>query len=154
MIFKSVQNIWKINLVIMIIIGGSRSHLINLLIWASNFRINLGKSGLMLLRWCRDKNQTRMHSSMMRTARVLTISQHALCRGLSARGLSPGGFLLGGGFLPRGMSAHLRGGGVCPGGVWPGGVSVQGGVWPGGVWPGGCLSMEVSTQRGGWCPST
>ena len=124
----------------MIIIGGSRSHLINLLIWASNFRINLGKSGLMLLRWCRDKNQTRMHSSMMRTARVLTISQHALCRGLSARGVSAGGFLLGG------VSAQ---GDVCPstGGCLARGVSGQGGVCQWGCLPrGGVVSQHVMGQ--------
>ena len=54
-----------------------------------------------------------MHSSRMRTARLLTVSQHALRRGC----------LPGGGCLPRGC--------VCPGGVYlegclPREVSVRG----------------------------
>ena len=51
-----------------------------------------------------------MHSSGMCTARLLTISQHALC----------------GGCLPRGRA-------VCKGGVCPGGVSAKGVVMPRGV---------------------
>ena len=57
--------------------------------------------------------KARMHSSGMRTARLLTVSQHALCRGVSASG---------------------------PGGVFPGG-SVQGVSARGDVWPGGCLPL-------------
>ena len=50
-------------------------------------------------------NRTRMHSSRMRTTRLLTVSQHAL-RG---RGVScPGAVCLRGGICPAG--------GVCPGG--------------------------------------
>ena len=46
----------------------------------------------------------------MRTARLLNVSQHALCRGVSAQG---GGVSNQGGYLP--------------GGRLPGGVSAQGG---------------------------
>ena len=69
--------------------------------------------------------KTRMHSSGMRTARLLTISQHVL------------GVCLPGGYLP--------------GGVWPegrGGVCL-GGCLPRGCLPGGCLPREregVSAQ--------
>ena len=35
--------------------------------------------------------ETRLHSSRMRTARLLTVSQHALCGGVSAREVSAGG---------------------------------------------------------------
>ena len=70
---------------------------------------------------------TRMHSSGMRTARLLTVSQYALA---------------GGGCLPRGVSAG--GGAVCPG-VSARGLSAQGGVCPGGVCSGGCLPL---VQRG------
>ena len=62
------------------------------------------------------KKNTRMYSSGMRTARLLTVSPHALR----------------GGGLPEGCLP----GGVCPGGVWP-----EGGVCPGGMsasGPGGC----------------
>ena len=66
-----------------------------------------------------------MHSSGMRTARSLTVFQHAL----------PGGC------LPTGVSAR---GGVCPGGCLPGGVSAQGvGLPREGVCP-GCLPGGVS----------
>ena len=49
--------------------------------------------------------EIRMHSSGMCTARLLTISQHALCRGC----------------LPRGclLGVYAQGVGVCPGGVVP-----------------------------------
>ena len=53
---------------------------------------------------------TRMHSSGMRTARLLTVSQ----------GGARGGVCLGG-RLPRGVSAW---GGICPGGL-PRGVDRQ-----------------------------
>ena len=59
--------------------------------------------------------QTRMHSSGMRTARLLTVSQHALGRGWSVypsmqgdKGCLPGGC------LPGWMSTQW---GVCPKGV-------------------------------------
>ena len=58
----------------------------------------------------------------MRTARLLTLSQHALRRG---DGVCPGG----GGYLPGG-----GGDGVSPGGCLPGGGGMcllGGGVWPG-----------------------
>ena len=41
-----------------------------------------------------------MHSSRMRTARLLTVSQHALSRG----GSLPGGCLLGGGVSAQGVA--------------------------------------------------
>ena len=47
-----------------------------------------------------------MHSSGMHTARLLTVSQHALHRGVSALGVSAQGAVCSGGCLPRG--------GVCP----------------------------------------
>ena len=52
---------------------------------------------------------TRLHSSRMRTAHLLTVSQHALGRGVSAQG----GVCLRG-CLPEGVSAR---GGVCRGDV-------------------------------------
>ena len=65
--------------------------------------------------------EKRKNKIGMRTARLLTVSQHALCRGGLARGVSGQGVSAhgvsaqGGGFLPRGclsrgMPAH---GGVC-----------------------------------------
>ena len=75
--------------------------------------------------WCKN-NKTRMHSSGMRTACLLTVSQHALHRGgVCPRGCLPGGVYLGG--LPWGVSAQrgcLPRGGVCPGvrGCLPGGI--------------------------------
>ena len=56
---------------------------------------------------------TIMHSSGMRTARLLTVSQHALGRGggVSQHALGRGGV------CSRGVSAE---GGVCPGGICPG----------------------------------
>ena len=44
-----------------------------------------------------------MNSSRMRSARLLTISQHALCRGVSARGVSVQEGVRPGGCLPRGV---------------------------------------------------
>ena len=79
--------------------------------------------------------QTRMHSSRMRTARLLTIYQHALLGGgVSAQGGVPAQ----GGYLP---------GGTCLGGVpfrgvyLPGSVPAQGGTCPewGCTCPGGYL---------------
>ena len=56
-----------------------------------------------------------MHSSRMRTARLLTVSQHAL------PGVPAGGCALPGVYLPRGCT--------CPGGVpAQGGVPARGGV--------------------------
>ena len=44
---------------------------------------------------------TRLHTSRMRTSRLLTVFQHALCRGVSACGCLPRGVSTGGTCLPR-----------------------------------------------------
>ena len=68
-----------------------------------------------------------MHSSRMRTARLLTISQHALLGGVPAQeGTSPGGVPAWGGVPARGCT--------CLGGVPARGVPAEGGV-PGQVFP-------------------
>ena len=64
--------------------------------------------------------KTKMHSSGMRSAHLLTVSQHALLRRVC-----PGGMSTKGGCLP--------GGDVCLG------VSAQGGCLPRGFCPGRCL---------------
>ena len=76
--------------------------------------------------------QTRMHSSRMCTVRMLTVSQHALCRGS--------------------VSQHLPGRGVCipactgqGAGVYPS-LHWAGGVCPGGYLPGGCLPGRFGTE--------
>ena len=74
-----------------------------------------------------------MHSSVMRTARLLTVSKHALGWG---------------GCIP----ACTGQGGVCMGGVCPGGGSAQGvSAWGvsarGGVLPRGCLPRGVADTR-------
>ena len=72
-----------------------------------------------------QKPWKRMQTSRMRTARLLTVSQHALCMGVCIQactgqgGVSPGG-VCPGRYLPRRVSAQR---GVCPGGICPGGVS-------------------------------
>ena len=93
--------------------------------------------------------RTRMHSSRMHTARLLTISQHALPGGIPAQGVYlPGGCTCLGGvpvwevYMPRGWCTCL-GGCTCPRGVYltKGGVPTQGGVpAQGGVptWGGTC----------------
>ena len=77
---------------------------------------------------------TRMHSSGMRTARLLTASQHALHRGCipacTAQGVYP--------------SMHWAGG-FCPWGCTCPGVSAQGGV-P--AWGCSCLGDVYSMQLG------
>ena len=88
-----------------------------------------------------------MHSSGMHTARLLTVSQYALCKGggcvsqhaLGRRAVYP--------------SMHWAGGCTCPGSVptqrvylLRGGVPVQGGV----LAQGGCLPREVCLA-GGTC---
>ena len=74
-----------------------------------------------------------MHSSRMRTARVLIISQHALHRGVSAwRGVSD-----------QGVSAQ----GVSVQGVSAQGVSAQGGVCPVG---GGRMSAQWGVKTLPW----
>ena len=67
-------------------------------------------------------NKTRMHSSRRRTARLLTVSQHALLEGVPAQGVYlpcgvylPGGVPNYGVYLPRGVPAHR--GCTCQGGV-------------------------------------
>ena len=95
-----------------------------------------------------------MHSSGMLTARLLTVSQHALGRG---RGyMYPSMHWAGVGVS---VSQHVlgRGGGCLPGGggVWPGGVcwevSVQGGCLPGNCLARGCLSRGcLSGGVSGW----
>ena len=74
-----------------------------------------------------------MHSSGMRTARFLTVSQHALCRGNVSQHA-----------LGRGVSAQGEGvlaqGGCLPWGCLPmGGVFCLGGLPGRGCPPGGCL---------------
>ena len=59
---------------------------------------------------------TRLPSSRMHTAHLLTISQHTLCRGVYV----PGCLLAHEGFLPSGRCLP-RGGCVVPGGCLPGG---------------------------------
>ena len=92
--------------------------------------------------------ETRIHSSRMRTARLLTLSQHALPGGVPTRGCTCPGV-----YLPRGVCA-------CLGGVYlPGGVPVQGVYLPrGGVpargcsFPGGYLLRGVYLPGGCTCP--
>ena len=74
--------------------------------------------------------KTRMHSSRIRTARLLTVSQHALGKGGVYHSMHWAGVC-----LPRG--------GVCSGGCLPRVVSAQGGVCPG--W---CLPTVVSAEGG------
>ena len=65
-----------------------------------------------------------MHSSRMRTARLLTVSQHALMGGVPAlRYTCLGGVPAWGMYLPRGM--YLC---TCPEGVPAGGCTCLGGV--------------------------
>ena len=95
-----------------------------------------------------------MHSSGMRTARLLTVSQHTLCVCVCGGGVSQ--HALGRGCLPRGVSAL---GGVCPrgmsaqGGICPRGMSAQG-VSAQGVSAQGVSALGVSTLSalGGVCP--
>ena len=115
-----------------------------------------------------------MHSSGMRTTRLLTVSQHALwLGGAPARGmyLPRGGCTCLGGVPARG-GVYLSIGCTSPGGVpAQGGVSVRGGVparggyLPGGVpaqggvpdWGCTCLGgvpAKGCTCQGGTCPGT
>ena len=78
-------------------------------------------------------NVTRMHSSGMRTARLLTVSPSVHC---TVGCVSAQWCVSSQGGLP---------GGVCPGGcVCPGLVSAQGGVWPG-----GCVCKGGVSAQGG-----
>ena len=75
------------------------------------------------------RNLTRMHSSRMRTARLLTVSQYALAGGVPARGCTCQGGVPAGGVPARGCTCQgkvylLRrgvgvpgGGCTCPGGT-------------------------------------
>ena len=87
--------------------------------------------------------QTRMHSSGMRIACLLTVSQHALGRvGVYPRMHWPGGSVC------LGVSAWgvSTGGGVCPRGCLPGGVCPGGGVCLGGVSTQKCVADTPRTD--------
>ena len=57
-----------------------------------------------------DTSRTRMHFSRMRTAHLLTVSQHAQCRGVSAqRRVCPGACLPRGTFARWDVSQHAMG---------------------------------------------
>ena len=86
--------------------------------------------------------ETRMHSSGMRTTRLLTVSQHALGRGVSAWG-----------YLPRGVSAQGAGlaRGCLPlvlGESGPGGVSASG---PGGMCIPACNGADTPCGQTDTC---
>ena len=112
---------------------------------------------------------TRMHSSGIRTTRLLTVSQHALRRGVYprmhwaggcvsqhalGRRVSAWGIPAWGVYLPRGCNCvggvpaggylprvvYLPGGFTCPGGVPAGGCRS---TCPGGCLPGGCLPLVL-----------
>ena len=68
--------------------------------------------------WCPPKiKKTRMHSSRMRTARLLTVSQHALPGGIPARGCTYLGCVPSQGGVPAQgcLCTCLGGGGTCSG---------------------------------------
>ena len=94
----------------------------------------------------KEKKQTRLHSSRMRTPRVLTVSPSMFCAGgVSAPGgctCSQGGVCSGGCTWSRGC--------LLPGGVLgPEGVSAPGVVCSGGcLLLGGCLFQGVSALGG------
>ena len=80
---------------------------------------------------------TRLHSSGMRTARLLTVSQHALCRG---------------GVPGCGGCTCLAGGCTCPGGTCRGVYLPGWGVYLlGGVPAGGVPAQGVPARRGCTC---
>ena len=82
---------------------------------------------------CQETSErTRMHSSGMRTVRLLTASQHALGGGCLSRGCLPEGWWC----LSRGVSAQ--------------GVSVQGVCLGMSAW--GCLPRGCLPRPGGVCP--
>ena len=75
-------------------------------------------------------NQTRLHSSRMRTARALTVSPSMLCAG--------------GGVCSQGGVSR----GVCSGGCLLWGVSALGGcLLPGGSAPGGVVSQHARNDE-------
>ena len=92
-----------------------------------------------------------MHSSRIRTAHLLTVSQHALLGGMYLPGVCTymEGVPAWGVYLPRGVPGqgipgqgmYLAEGCTClgeylPGGTYPGGVTAQGGIYPGGTYGG------------------
>ena len=81
--------------------------------------------------------ETRMHSSRMRTTRLLPVSPNMHC---SREG----------GHLPRGVC--LPGGCACPGGGWVNLPKGGGCTCPGGTCPGGCTCPEVYLPRGLYLP--
>ena len=85
---------------------------------------------------------TRMHSSRMRTAHLLTVSQHALPGGVPARRVCT---CLGEVYLPRGVAAL---GCTCPGGVPARGCTCPGGVPARGVPAWGCTCQRWCTYQG------
>ena len=110
--------------------------------------------------------KTRMHSSGMRTARLLTVSQHPLRRSVCIPACIGQGMCIqhalgrgclsqharGGGFLPRGVSAQEvspQGGGVCPEGVCPAGVCL-GGVSAQGCIP-ACIGADIPRGQTDTC---
>ena len=91
--------------------------------------------------------ETRMYSSGMRTARLLTVSQHALRRGVCILSCTGQG----------GVSQHaLDRGCVCPEGVSARGFSPHGGVCLGGCLAGGFVCpggvADTSQTRGRYPP--
>ena len=99
---------------------------------------------------------TRMHSSRMLTARLLTVSQHALLGGCTCQGvyLSRGVYLPGGVPAQRGvyLGVPALGGCTCQGVYLPGGVpaggrgTCQGVYLPKGVPARGCTCPGVPAQ--------
>ena len=68
-------------------------------LWLSLFQARVQKSKALVLKFMFTQ-QTRMHSSGMRTARLLTVSQHALRRGCLPEGVSAQGVSAWGGCIP------------------------------------------------------
>ena len=105
-------------------------------------------------------NKTRMHSSGMHTAHLLTVSQHALCREVCIPACTGQGVYLptGGCTCPRGV--YLPTGGVpargctCPGDCTCLGVYLPRGCTCSGVYlPGGCTCPGRGTCSGGGVPA-
>ena len=110
----------------------------------------------------RNYFNTRMHSSRMRTGRLLTVCRSLLPGGWGVSALGgvclgvsgPGGCLVPGGVCSGGCVSGLGGGGVCSGGVsgstevllW--GESAPRGSGPGGSAPGGVWSWRCVCSWG------
>ena len=91
---------------------------------------------------------TRVHSSRMRTDRLLTASQHALPGGYLPEGVPTWGVYLPGEYLPGVCTCP---GGVPAGGVYlPGGSCTRWGYLPRGMY----LLGGVYLPEGGNCPGT